>query len=87
MRRKAREIFILLCPSRQRTELDFVTSPDKKTYPDLEATRFRIHSIFKNFHSGERIQKVADSYAGFTGYVWTEAESAKKKLRTHKNVA
>ena len=24
---------------------------------------------------------------GFTGYVWTEAESAKKKLRIHKNVA
>ena len=29
-------------------------------------------------HVGERIQKVADSYAGFTGYVWTLAVSAKK---------
>ena len=38
--------------------------------PDLASTRFRIHSVFKNFHSGEPIQKVADSYAGSTGYMW-----------------
>ena len=37
----------------------------------LASTRFRIHSAFMNFHSGEWIQKVADSYAGFIGYVWT----------------
>ena len=36
-----------------------------KKYPDLASTRFRTHSVFKNFYSGERIQKVADSYAGF----------------------
>ena len=42
-------------------------------------------SVFKNFHPEERIKKVADSYAGFTGYVWTEAESAKKKLWIPKN--
>ena len=48
-------------------------------YPDLASTRFWVHSVFKNFHSGERIQKVADSYAGFTGYVWTQTKSAKKK--------
>ena len=54
---------------------DLVTSPDKK-YPDLAATLFRIHSVFQNFHSGERIQKVADSSAaGLTGYVSTEALS------------
>ena len=47
-------------------------------FPDLASTRFRIHSVFKNFHSGERIQKVADSFAGFTGYVWTEAVSRKR---------
>ena len=46
----------------------------KKIYPNLPSTRFLIHSSFKNFHSGGQIQKVADSYAGFTGYVWTEAE-------------
>ena len=40
--------------------------------------RFRIHSVSKNFHSGERIQKAADSYAGFTWYVWTEVVSGKK---------
>ena len=34
--------------------------------PDLASTRFRIHSVFKHFHSGDRIQKVADSYAWFT---------------------
>ena len=53
-------------------------------YPDFSSTRFRIHSVFKNFHSGERIQKVADSYAGFTRYVWTKAKSGKKKQRIKK---
>ena len=33
-----------------------------KTYPDLASTQFRIHSVFKNFHSGERIKKVADHF-------------------------
>ena len=51
----------------------------KKIYPDLASTRFRIHSVFKNFHSGERIKKKVDSSARFTGYVWTEFESAKKR--------
>ena len=51
-----------------------------KKYPDLASTRFQIHSAFKTFHSGERIQKTADSYAVFTEYVWTEAVSGKKKL-------
>ena len=50
-----------------------------KLYPDLASTRFRIHSVFKSFHSGERIKKNVDSSAGLTGYVWTEAESAKKR--------
>ena len=53
-------------------------------YPDLASPRFQIHSIFKNFHSWERIQKVADSYAGFTGYVWTQVKSAKKNWRIKK---
>ena len=39
-----------------------------KKYPDLASTRFLTHSVFKNFYSGERIQKVADWYAEFTGY-------------------
>ena len=42
-----------------------------KKYPGLASTRV--------LHSGERIQKVADSHAGFTGYVWTEALPGKKK--------
>ena len=38
---------------------------------------FRIHSVLKNFHSGERIKKIVDLYTGFTGYVWKEAVSRK----------
>ena len=48
--------------------LDLVTSSDTKI------------SGFRN-HSG---LKIADSYAGFTGYVWTEAAYGKKKLRIKK---
>ena len=49
-----------------------------KIFPDLAST-LRIHSVLKSFHSGERIKKNVDSSAGFTGYVSTEAESAKKR--------
>ena len=28
-----------------------------KIFPDLASTRFRIHSVLKSFHSGERIKK------------------------------
>ena len=38
-----------------------------KKIPDLASTRFRIHSAFKNFHSGVRIQTHADSHGGCTG--------------------
>ena len=48
-------------------------------FPDLASTQFRIRSVFKNFHSGERIQKVGDS-AGYTWYVWTEAEVADSRI-------
>ena len=50
-----------------------------KICPDFASKRFRIHSVFKSFHSGERIKKNVDSSAGLTGYVWTEVESAKKR--------
>ena len=52
-----------------------------KKCPDIASTWFRVHSVFKIFHSGERIQKVTDSYAGFTRYRRTEAVSGKNKLR------
>ena len=47
--------------------------PISVKYAHLASTRFRIHSVFKNFHSGEpeQIKKVTDSYVEFTGYVWT----------------
>ena len=48
-------------------------------YSGIRYTRFRIHSLFKKFHSEERIQQVADSSAGFTEYVWTEAETGRKE--------
>ena len=60
-----------------------MTSLDKK-YPDLATIRFQIHGVFKNFHSGERIKKLGDSYAGFTGYVWTKAKSGEEKQRIKK---
>ena len=49
-----------------------------KEYPDLASSRFLIDSVFKNFHSEERIQKDADPYAGFNGCVWTEAVSGRR---------
>ena len=93
MRRKGREICILLCLERAWERGTVFTVKDwarscyvtgQKKYPDLTSKRFRIHSVFKYFHSGEWIQKVADSHAGFTGHVWTEAVSGKKKLRIQK---
>ena len=45
---------------------------------DLASTRFQILSAFKKIPLWR-----ADLYAGFTGYVWTEA-TEKKKLRIQK---
>lgn len=53
-------------------------------YLFLSSTRFWIHSIFKSFHSGDQIQKVADLSAWFIRYMWLEAKSAEKKLRIQK---
>ena len=55
-----------------------------KKYPDLASTRIQIHSGFKTFHSGEQIQNVANSSAGYIRYVWTIAVPGKKTLRTQK---
>lgn len=57
-----------------------------KIYPDLASTRFRIHSVLRKvpLWSGERIQKVEDWYAGFTGsYIrcGRTVESTKEKLQ------
>ena len=82
MRLSARGICTLLCLERtwERSwhlnysihgkELSSILLRHRITkYPDLASTRFRIHGVFKNFLPGERIQNVADSYAGITGYV------------------
>ena len=66
--------------SQQRAGPDLTMQLDKK-YPNLVSTQFRIHSVFKNFHSGEQIQKVADLCARFAKYVWMKAKSTTKKFR------
>ena len=35
------------------------------------STRIRIHSVYRNFHSGERIQKSPDTPSVYGGHVWT----------------
>ena len=47
---------------------------------DFPSPRFQILCGFETFHSG-----VVDLHAGFTGYVWNEGESVKKKLRIKKH--
>ena len=59
----------------------FVMSSDLQNGRIRPSTRIRILSVLRNFHSVERIQKVADLHVCFAGCVWTEGESAKKKLR------
>ena len=76
MRRKARKICILLCLERtweRGCHLEY--SIDGKELGSI---------LIKNFNSGAQIQKGADSYADFTGYVSTEAVSGKINLRIQK---
>ena len=40
------------------------------------STRIRIHSVYRNFHSGERIQKSPDTPSVYGGHVWTLGVSA-----------
>ena len=57
----------------------------KMTAPAMaRPTSSDVWKVLKTFHSGERIHKVADSYAGFTGHVWMEAVSERKMLRIQK---
>ena len=53
---------------------------------DWASTRFRIYNVFKNFLFGERIQKVADSYAGFTEYVGGRKLYPERKSCGFKNI-
>ena len=53
-----------------------------KKYWELAFIRLWIHSIFKNFHSGGQIKKVADSSDAWL--MWTEAVSGKKNLLIQK---
>ena len=46
------------------------------------STRTRENGVFKKFQSGERFRKVPFSSIVFIAYVWTEAVSVNKKLRS-----
>ena len=59
-----------------RSKLTPIFSHPKNIHSDW--VRLWIHIVFKNFHSGERIQKVAGSHSGYT-------ESTKEKLRIQKD--
>ena len=48
--------------------------------PLFVSTRSRENSVFKKFHSEERLRKVPFSLIVFIGCVWKEAVSVKKKL-------
>ena len=52
-------------------------------YPDLASTRFWVHSVLKNFHSGERIEKVADSYAGQIHRIHVDESQIRKEKIAH----
>ena len=56
----------------------------KKKYLDLASTRFRIHSVFKNVHSGEQIQKSWGFVCRNRRIRVDGAESVEKKLRIQK---
>jgi len=60
-----------------------VTSSFRKV-PFLPST-WKHETRFKNFQSGEHFRKVAFSVTVFTGYVWAEAQSAKKKSHWNEN--
>ena len=92
MRRKEREICILLCLERtwercfhleniiHSKELDSALLRHRiKKKSGFSVHSIRIHSEFKHFPFWR-----GDSYAGCTGYVWTEAVSGKKKLPIQK---
>ena len=49
------------------------------TYPDTQ----RI--VYRNFHSGERIQKSPDTPSVYGGHMWTIGVSAQKDLRIQKS--
>ena len=79
MRCKAREICILLYLSRK--ELGSILLPHRLKNILIERPQdsgFIAYSKLFILESG--FKKVADSYAGFTTYVSTEAVSGKKKL-------
>ena len=45
---------------------------------------FSVHTIPDSYRTKKFPLWRADSYAGYTGYVWVKAETAKKNLRVQK---
>ena len=60
--------------NRARAEKDWFWYCDVSVYKNIRiraSTRIWIHSVFRNFHSGERIQKSPDTPSVYGGHVWT----------------
>ena len=69
--------------NRARAEKDWFWYCDVRVYKNIRiraSTRIRIHSVYRNFHSGERIQKSPDTPSVYGGHVWTLGVSAYKKI-------
>ena len=62
--------------ARKKTGSDTVTSAYTKNIRIRASTRIRIHSVYRNVHSGERIQKSPDTPSVYGGHVWTLGVSA-----------
>ena len=62
--------------ARKKTGSDTVTSAYAKIYGYEKSTRNRIHSVYRNFHSGERTQKSPDTPSVYGGHVWRLGVSA-----------
>ena len=71
--------------ARKKTGSDTVTSAYKKSLRIRASTRIRIQSVYRNFHSGERIQKSPDTPSVYGGHVWTLGVSAWTNLRIQKS--
>ena len=74
--------------NRARAEKDLFWYCDVCVYKNIRiraSTRIQIHSAYRNFHSGERIQKSPDTPSVYGGHVWTLGVSALKNLWIQKS--
>ena len=65
--------------SQQSMRITKKAEPELSVYKDIRiraSTRIQIHSVYRNFHSGERIQKSPDTPREYGGHAWTLGVSA-----------